>query len=159
MSIFGQLDAATIPTNPYWVEKGEYSAQVTKAEYRINKKKEGQRQLFIEYTIDDEDSQFMDSKVGQYFDLVDESMTQEAFSLLPSEEQAKLRKNMSALKRTLCGNETNSSQKGLGISVDDLNSKDWDPAVLVGTKVRIGVSNYGSNNEGVNVRWANLIEE
>lgn len=156
MSLFGKLDAANIPTNPFWVEKGEYSAEVTKAHYKNNR--DGQRQLVIEYTITDEDSQFLDSKVYHYFTLVDPNMTQESFALLPSEEQKSIRRTLSALKRTLCGNEGNSSQKGLGVSPDDLNDEEWNPETLVGTKVNLGVSNYGANNEGVNVRWVNLSE-
>lgn len=156
MGIFGQLDAQNIPTNPFFVEAGEYSAEVTKAQYKVNK--DQQMQLFIEYTINNEDSQYLDSKVVQYFTLVDSEMTAEAFALLPGEEQKNIRRTMSALKRTLCGNDNNSSQKGLGVNPDDLNDPDWKPEVLVGTKVDIGVANYGATNEGVNVRWVNLSE-
>lgn len=156
MSIFGQLDAAAIPTNPFYVEAGEYTAEVTKAQYKTNR--DNVKQLHIEYTITNEDSQFLDSKVVQYFSLVAEDMTQEKFMTLPADEQTKIRRTLSSLKRTLCGNDSNSSQKGLGVAVDDLNNAEWDPAVIVGTKVNIGISNYGSNNEGVNVKWVNLSE-
>jgi len=155
MSIFGRLDATTIPTNPYWVEKGEYSAEVTKALFKDGNKG---KQLVIEYTINNENSAFLDSKVTQYFNIVDPEMTQEMFSLLPADEQKIIRRNLSALKRTLCGNEGNASQKGLGVNSDDLNDENWNPEVLIGTKVDIGVSNYGPTNEGVNVRWVNLSE-
>jgi hypothetical protein len=156
MSIFGKLDAANIPTNPFWVEKGEYSAEVSKAEYKTNR--DGQKQLLLEYVITDEGSQFLDSKVSQFFTLVDSDMTEESFLLLPADEQKSIRRTMSALKRTLCGNDSNASQKGLGVNADDLNSEDWDPSVLVGTKVNLAVNNYGSSNEGVAVRWVNLAE-
>jgi len=154
MSIFGQLDAANIPTNPYFVEQGEYEAEVTNAQFKTTKN--GDRQLQIRYTITDESSAFLDSVVTQFFTLVDPSMTQEDFELLPADEKAKIRKNNSALKRTLCGNENNPSQKGLGVNMDDLNDSDWNPDALVGTKVNLAVNNYGSNNEGVSVRWVNL---
>ena len=154
MSIFGELDAANIPSNPFFVEKGDYSAEVVDAQFRDNR--DGQRQLVIEYMINDEASQFYESKVKQYFTLVDASMNQEKLELLPADEQKAIRRSNSALKRTLCGNPTNSSQKGLGVAVNDLNSKDWDPAILKGTKVNIGVSNYGT--DGVNVRWVNLAD-
>jgi len=156
MSIFGQLDAANIPTNPFWVEKGDYSAEVTKAQYKTNR--DGNKQLFLEYTITSEDSQFLDSKVVQYFTLVDPEMTQESFGLLPADEQKSIRRTMSALKRTLCGNDSNPAQKGLGVNPNDLNDANWNPEVLVGTKVDIGISNYGATNEGVNVRWVNLAQ-
>lgn len=154
MSLFGKLDAANIPTNPFWVEKGEYSAEVTGAKYKTTQK--GDRQLHIEYTITDEASAFVDYKVVQFFTLVDAEMTAEQFALLPTDEQQKIRRTMSALKRTLCGNEGNPSQRGLGVNSDELNDAEWDPASLVGTKVNIGVNNYGTSNEGVAVRWVNL---
>ncbi len=156
MSIFGNLDAAEIPSNPYYVEEGEYEAEVTDAKYKTNNKE--QRQLVIEYTITDDSSQYQDSKVFQYFTLVDPEMTREQLELLPAEEQRSIRKTMSALKRTLCGNEANSSQKGLGVSVDDLNDANWQPTSLVNTKVNIGVNNYGADKQGVNVRWVNLAQ-
>lgn len=151
MSIFGKLDAETIPTNPFWVEKGEYDGEITDAKYQNNR--DGERQLIITYTIDDADSQFQDSKVNQYFTLVDPEMTLETFSNLPADDQKKIRKNNSALKRTLCGDDRN---KGLGIAADDLNDENWNPEVLKGLKVHFAVYNYGSKDEGVGVRWANL---
>lgn len=151
MSIFGKLDAQNIPSNPFFVEKGEYSAEVTKAEYKTNR--DEKRQLVIEYTINDSDSQYFDSKVSKYYDLVDSEMTSETFALLPAEEQKTVRRNLSSLKNALCGNGRN---KGLGVEVDDLNDENWDPAIMVGTKVDLAVSNYGPNGDGVNVKWANV---
>jgi hypothetical protein len=158
MSIFGKMDAETIPTNPYFVAAGDYSATVTKAEFRNNRDQE--KQLFIEYTIDDEESPFLDSKVGQYFTLVDSEMTPEIFATLPAGDQKKIRQRLASLKRTLCGNDGNDSQPGLGVNPEDLNSDSWDPAVLLGTKVDLSISNYGSGNppQGVNVRWANIVQ-
>ncbi len=157
MGIFGQLDAANIPTNPFYIEKGDYSAEVTDAKFKTNR--DQVKQLYIQYTINDEDSQFLDSKAVQFFDLPDENMTQEMFSLLPSDEQRKMRRNLAALKRTLCGNDSNSSQKGLGVDQNDLNDPNWDPAVLMGTKVNLSITNYGATNEGVNIKWVNLQED
>jgi hypothetical protein len=71
MSIFGKMDAATIPTNPFWIEAGEYKAQVTDAKYQTNRNDE--KQLVIEYTIVDADSEFVDKNAKQYFVLVDDS--------------------------------------------------------------------------------------
>jgi hypothetical protein len=154
MGIFGQLDAQNIPTNPFFVEKGEYTAEVTKAHYKDNR--DGQKQLVLEYTIDDTESPFFDSKVSQYFTLIDPNMTNETFMLLPPDEQKQIRRMMSALKRTLCGNDGNDSQRGLGVDPDDLNGENWDPETLKGLKVSVGVNNYGPNNEKVSVQWVNL---
>lgn len=156
MSIFGKLDAEAIPTNPFFVEKGEYTAEVTNAKFKQNR--DDQKQLHLEYTITDESSQFLDSKVQQFFTLVDSEMTQESFLLLPAEEQKSIRRTMSALKRTLCGNDNNDKQKGLGVRPDELNDENWNPEVLKGTKVMLAVNNYGATNEGVAVKWVNLLE-
>ncbi len=154
MSIFGKLDAANIPSNPFFVEKGEYNAEVTNAQYKDTR--DEKRQLHIEYTITDEDSQYCDSKVVQFFTLVDPNMTSEALLTLPADEQKNIRRTMSALKRTLCGNENNKSQKGLGVDPDELNDEGWLPASLIGTKVRLAVNNYGANK--VAVSWVNLLD-
>jgi hypothetical protein len=157
MSIFGKLDAAKIPTNPFFVEAGEYEAEVTGAKYKD--KSDGGRQLIIEYTITDDSSEYIDSKVAQFFNLPDSELTAEAFELLPADEKKSIRRTMSAIKRTLCGNEGNDRQKGLGVSADDLNDETWNPEVLIGTKVHLAVNNYGQTNEGVNVKWVNLRNE
>ena len=152
MSIFGEMDAENIKSNPYFVEAGDYSAEVSDAKFQTTK--DGQRQIVIEYMISETNSQYYESRVKQFFNLVPADMTNEKIALLPSDEQKAIRRSNSALKRTLCGNPANSSQKGLGVPASDLNDKNWDPAVLKGTKVNIGVNNYGS--DGVNVRWVNL---
>lgn len=154
MSIFGKLDAANIPTNPFWVEAGEYEAEVTEAKYQVNKKEKDTRQLVIKYTIDEDESEFNGYQVAQFFNLVDPEMTVEDLELLPLEDRKAIRRNNAALKKTLCGN--NQGQKGLGVDSNDLNDSDWDPGVLVGLKVNIGVRNYGSTNEGVSVQWVSL---
>ncbi|MFY3742212.1 MAG: hypothetical protein HMLIMOIP_002676 [Candidatus Nitrosomirales archaeon] len=153
MSIFGKIDAQTISSNPYYVEKGDYTAEITDAKYK--KDQEGKRQFVIDFTIDNEDSEFFDQRVSKYFDLVDEDMDDEAFALLPPEEKKTVRRNMAALKNTLCGSGRN---KGLGVDPDDLNDESWDPSVLKGTKVDLSISNYGPTGDGVNVRWANIRE-
>lgn len=157
MSIFGKLDAANIPTNPFFVEKGDYPAEVSDAKYQTNR--DEVRQLKIEYTITDDTSEYDGKKVSHFFNLVDPEMTTEMFELLPADEKKKLRMNMANLKRTLCGNDGNDNHKGLGVSPDDLNEEGWNPQVVIGTKVTIGISNYGANNEGVNIKWVNLRKE
>lgn len=154
MSIFGKMDAATIPTNPFWIEAGEYKAEVTDAKYQLNRNDE--KQLVIEYTIIDSDSEFVDKKAKQYFVLVEDAMTAEAFLLLPLEQKQKIRREMANLKRTLCGSGNNSNRRGLGVDVNDLNDPEWDPAVLKGLKVDMTITNYGPNDEGINVKYVNL---
>jgi hypothetical protein len=157
MSIFGKLDAENISTNPFKIDQGEYSAEVTKAYYKPNRN--DVRQLLIEYTINDPESEFLDSKATKFFDLPDENLDEEALELLPPEEKRKIRRNLSSLKIALCGRDGYANQPGLGVSPDDLNDESWTPETLVGRKVTLAISNYGANNEGVNVRWANVITE
>lgn len=151
MSIFGKLDAANIPTNAYFVEAGEYTAQITKAEIKVNKS--DQRQLHIVYTIIDEDSSYKDSTVQQFLNLVDPDLTLEILATLPAEEQRSIRRNNSNLKKTLCGD---GRYPGLGVDPDDLNDDNWSPEFLIGTEVDLSVTNWGS--DGVNVRYANIIK-
>lgn len=152
MSIFGKLDAQTVSSNAFFIEEGEYLAEVTKAGYEV--KQDGERLLVIKYTITDPDSQYIDSTATQRFTLVDPELTLEMLELMPAEEKKKIRLANAKVKRNLCGNPGNSSQKGLGVDVDDLNGGDWVPESLVGTKVKIGISNWGT--DGVNVKWVNL---
>lgn len=153
MSLFGKLDAATIPSNPFHVDPGDYSAEVIKAEYRTTDKG---RQLRITYKINDEESEFFENQVTQFFNLIDPDMTNEQFELLPPNEKRKIKGALSSLKRSLCGSDGNESQRGLGVDPEDLNDESWDPATLVGKLVDIGVRNFGQNNTGVGVQWVNL---
>lgn len=157
MSIFGKLDAASVSSNPFKVEKGVYPAEVTKFEFRQTAK--GQRQLFLETIITDDDSEFNDERVNKYYFLPDDDLDEEKFEALPSDEKKRVRKNLATLKKDLCGNEARPDQKGLGIDPNDLNDPNWDPTPYVGTKVTIGVSNFGANGNGVNLQWINLREE
>lgn len=156
MSIFGELDAAQVSTNPYFIEGGEYAAEVIEAKYKENR--DGVRQLYIQYILTDTDSEYVGQKPSHFFNLVADDMTAEKFALLPAEEKKKIRLAMATLKKTLCGSDGNANHKGLGVPVDDLNDKDWNPAVLVGTKVMLGIANGGTNNEYVNIRWVNLAD-
>lgn len=153
MSIFGKLDAANIPTNPYYVEAGEYEAEVTKAEFKKNR--DGERQLRIEYTINNEDSLYHDKKLVDFFNLPDADLTFEQLRMLPVDEQKKIQDSLSSLKRRLCGQ---GNRPGLGVDMDDLNDENWDPASLQGKKVNLGVRNWGADNQGVNISWVNLSE-
>ncbi len=155
MSLFGQLDAANIPSDPYFIEKGEYECEVVKAEY--SKNRDGERQLHIVYKITDNFSEYEGKQAHQYFVLVDSEMTQEKFDLLPADEKKKIRGRNSAIKRTLCGVEGRDNQKGLEIDPEELNDPNWNPEVLVGKQCMVTISNFGDHNTGVNVKWVNAL--
>jgi hypothetical protein len=156
MGIFGKLDAETIHTNIYFVEAGEYVGEVTEAKFQLNRDG-NQRQLVIDIKIDMEESKYNKKNVRQTFNLVDADMTAEAFALLPVEEQQKIHRENSNLKRFLCGNDGRPDHKGYGVAVDDLNDADWTPEVIKGTRVKFGIKNFGT--DGVQVHWVNLLEE
>lgn len=157
MSLFGQLDAENIPSNPFFIEKGEYSTEVTKAEYTTNK--DGERVLHIVYTIEDEYSDYDKKQAHQRFTLVPAEMTAEMFELLPADEKKTIRARNSAIKRTLCGAEGNKNMRGLEIEANDLNDPAWDPKVLVGKKATVAIDNWGENKTGVKIQWVNAISE
>ncbi len=156
MSIFGKLDAANIKTNPLYIEAGEYPAEVTKAEFRI-RESDGSRQLYFQYTITDEDSKYNGKKASQFYTLVDPDMTAEMLAKLPVDEQEKIEKTNSALKRTLSGTSGFANQHGLGVTEEELNNPEWTPESLVGTRIILTIGNYGT--DGVNIRNVNKIIE
>lgn len=155
MTIFGQLDAAAIPSNAFKVDAGEYSAEVTKAFIKTHQ--DGNRQLIIEYTITDPDSEFDNNKVAAFFNLVDPNLTNEDLQLMDADNRRTIRRNLSNLKKALCGDDNNEFQPGLNVDPDDLNRADWSPESLVGKKVNVAVYNYGLNNEKSAVKWANVV--
>jgi hypothetical protein len=157
MSIFGKIDAEQVTTNPFFIEKGEYQAEVTKSYIKTNR--DDVRQLLITFTIANVDSEFYEKTATRFFDLPDKDMTEEALALLPADEKKKIKNNMSAIKQMLCGRDGYANQPGLGVDPNDLNDESWNPEVLMGTKVDLAISNYGPNNQGVQIRWANVITE
>lgn len=154
MSIFGDLDAATIKTNPFFIEKGDYPAEVTVAKFQTNRDEE--RQLYIQYTINDELSEYDKYKPAKTYTLVPEGFTAADLAVLPANDIKKIKRDLASLKRDLCGNPGNDRQKGLGVNLEDLNDPNWKPEVLVGTKVILGIRNFG--DDGVNIQWVNLDE-
>lgn len=156
MNIFAKLDAETIPSNPFHVKEGEYSAEVTQGKFQVNK--DEKKQLVIEYTInsnsDGSDTIYQDKKLKHIYTLPDADLDEEKLALLPVEEQKRIMQVISSMKKTLCG--SGGRNKGLGVNPSDLNDEDWNPETLVGTKVVIGVRNYGEDNNGVSVQWVNL---
>jgi|SRR3990170_1071550 len=155
MSIFGELDAEKIPTNPFWVEEGEYRAQITKAE--ISQNKDGTKtNLIIAFTILNADSEFEGKEVRQYLQIYPE-LTKESYKLLPVEERKIINRNMTNLKKLLCG-QPEMERKGLGVDPAELDSDEWDPKTLVNLEVNIAVQNSGEEGQYTNLKWANLAD-
>ncbi len=157
MSLFGELDAAEISSNPFKIDAGEYESEITAAEYRTDR--DGRRQLYLKYTITDTNSEFKGESQGHFFPLVDADMTHEKLEMMPLEERQKIRKDNANVKRTLCGNPGHKNQPGLGVDPDDLNQPDWNPASLLGTPVIMCINNFGTNNQGTGIRWVNVIQD
>ncbi len=151
MSIFGKLDAETVKSNPFHVDAGDYLGEITDADYKTNS--DGERRLFIEYTITNDESSFKGSKVKEYLRLPPEDFTMEQFTMLPPDDQKKIREQMAKVKARLCGySERN---RGLGVDSSDLNDPAWSPKALMGIQVRFGVTN-GTDGSYVNVKYVAL---
>lgn len=148
IGIFGTLDADKIPENPYWVAAGTYRAIITSAYFQENTDK-GITQLVICYSITEDDSEFFNQELRDYFEVHPE-ITEETWETLAPHEQQSIRKALSAVQARLCGTE---KRAGLGVDRVDLD-EDWDPKTLVGTEVNLTVKNSGEKNEYANVRGA-----
>jgi hypothetical protein len=154
MSIFGKLDAAVISTNPFKIDEGDYDGEIVDAEFGTARDGET-RQLMIEYTITTEESSFKGQNVKEFFSLVPEDFDNASMAMLPPSEQQKIRQNLANLKKRLCGHSE--KNKGLGVDEDDLNSSDWNPVVLKGLQVRLGIHN-GRDGQYTNVKYAVLAD-
>jgi hypothetical protein len=155
MGIFGQLDAKKIKDNPFFVEEGEYRAQIVKAFIQENKQKE-KHQLIIEYKITD--GRNKGKNVRDWFDVFPE-ITEEEYFDLDEEAQGAIDAANSAVKRRLCGFTVGKKEyPGLGVDVEDLDDS-WDPKSLVDLEVDIGVVNRGDDNEFSNISWARVAED
>lgn len=154
--IFGQLDAESIPDNPFKIDQGEYRAVVSNAFYTVNAKKDNQPQLVIAYSITDKDSKYVGREVRDWLDYFPD-ITDDNFELLPPDEQARIERALSTIKRRLCGQPKRKPPlKGLGVELSDLD-ENWDPSVLNGTEVDIAVVNSGDNNEFTNIKWVEAV--
>ena len=156
MSLFGKLDAANVKTNPLYIEAGEYPAEVTKAEFRVNRS--GERQLFLQYTIVDEDSKYHNKRASQFYTLPPADLDAEGLEILreaDAKAAEKIESTISGMKRTLSGTSGFAAHRGLGVPEEDLNDPEWTPEGLVGTKIILTISNYGL--DGVNIRMVNKI--
>jgi hypothetical protein len=149
MSIFGNLDAALVKTDPFFIPAGDYYATITAAEVKIYEEKP---QFVITYKINDPSSQYNSFSARKIYTLPDPNMTQEDYELLSGKDRQRLDTAMSSLKRDLCGRDEDDEDNGLGVDPDDLNNPEWNPASLVGLEVVISINNYGANNTGVGVR-------
>lgn|SRR5512138_398605 len=154
MSIFGKIDAESVSSNPFKVDRGIYPGEVTKFEFRTTSN--GNRQLFLETVIEDSESEFDGERVNKTYFLPDDDMDAEKLETLPSDERRRVKKNMATIKKDLCGEPGNITRRGLGIDPNDLNDPNWSPSPVVGSKVIFGVNNYKENS---NIAWINLRDE
>lgn len=161
MGVFGDLDRNKIPTNPYWVEEGEYTATISNAFTHKQPKKgsddpnDVQDQFVIVYTISDTNSVYFESDVRDYFHFFPD-LTDEDYEALDPREKKRVKAALSAIRRRLCGQEEDDDDIGLGVDPKDLQEMDpKDLAIsLIGTEVDLGVVNRGTKNQYSNVYWA-----
>ena len=153
MSLFGELDAAEISTNPFYVEAGEYSGKIVEAKHTEDR--DGNPRFQIRYVITDEMSDYHGKTLMDSFKLFP-GMTSELLATLPPAEKKEVRDALGALKRRLCGQENVEDDKGLGVLEEELNDEEWDPKTLVDMEVELAVVNSADNTRSF-VRWARKV--
>lgn len=158
-SVFGDIDAEDIQTNPYFVEGGVYYGRISKAEFKENS--DGTKiNLMISYEItgaaDSENEQYVGNWPTDFL-RVYPNLTKEDEAAMDADDRKKLKDDRVRLVRRLCGG--GKGRPGLGVPKADLNDPDWNPEVLVGTEVEMFIKNW-ENKEGelqINIVYANAL--
>lgn len=92
MGLFGDMDAADIPENPYYVAPGTYYCVLTKAE-RVEKKDKSGEGLSFTWVIEYEDSEYNGNQVQDWKNIYPDLTSEE---ITPN-----IRKSLSFLKQRL----------------------------------------------------------
>lgn len=146
MGIFGELDADTIPDNPYWTRAGEYDALITSAYFDKDKGRNDQPQLIINYTITDDTTEFFNNEVRDRFDIYPD-IDEDTLANLPPAEKKKILRSLSIVKKRLTA-----------LGQTDFTDPSWTPDYLVNLEVNLAVRNRGEDNQYSNVAWAAIKE-
>lgn len=139
VSLFGNLDAAQVNDDPFWIEPNTYWAICIDATIRQNEN--GDNALSIQWQIDQPDSDYHEKKLSDYFTLVpmDESLTpEEAWKALSASEKDKVK----WLKRRL--------RRAFGVPESELNTVKPSQLVGCGAFIEIveGKGKEGTKNAG-----------
>lgn len=132
MGLFGNLDAADIPDNPFYVAPGTYPAVLTEA--KIQAKKDGSGSgLSFKWIIEDEDSEYNGQNISDWQNLPPEDLTQDGMT--PA-----IRGALSRLKQRL-------TQMGLTDQEQDDLLEPGNLDQLIGMKADVTVTESADKND------------
>jgi hypothetical protein len=98
MSLFGDIDAADIPENPFYVAPGTYECVLTEA--NIVAKKDGSGVgLSLKWVIDDEDSDYKGQNLSDWFNVYPE-LTAEEMTQPQKQDLSRLRQRLTQMGLT-----------------------------------------------------------
>lgn len=130
MGLFGEIDAADVPENPFWVAPDTYECVLSEA--TIVDKKDGSGQgLSFKWVIENEDSEFNGQNISDwkniYPDLTSDEMTQ------------KIKADLSRLRQRLTE---------MGLTTEEMNDLDASTLdELVGMKAYVTVKETADKND------------
>lgn len=123
MALFGDIDAAEIPEDPFHVDDGTYLCTLTEVK-AVQRNSDGQNGLAFKWTITEEDSEFEGNTLNDwknfYPDLTEDDLT------------ADIKKDLSRLKQRLTQ---------LGVPEEEMNSFTENFGDYIGTEAYVTVKN------------------
>lgn len=126
MSVFGDLDMANVPDDPFFIPEDNYWAVCTEAS---TKEKDGITSLVIKWTIDEPESQYHNMSLSEWYGIPSEG---ESFADWYENLDGKGKMRFSFLKKRLRG--------AFDLSEADFNQlEDWNE--LVGAEAYLKVTN------------------
>lgn len=123
MALFGDIDAAEIPEDPFHVDDGTYLSVLTEVK-AVVRNSDGQHGLAFKWTITEEDSEFEGNTLNDwknfYPELTEEDLTPE------------IKKDLSRLKQRLTQ---------LGVPEEEMNNFTENFEDYIGTEAYVSVKN------------------
>lgn len=123
MGLFGDVDAADIPEDPFHVDDGTYLCTLTEVK-AVQRNSDGQHGLAFKWTITEDDSEFEGNTLNDwknfYPDLTEEDLTQD------------IKKDLSRLKQRLTQ---------LGVPEEDMGKFNENFDEYIGTEAYVTVKN------------------
>lgn len=137
MALFGDIDAADIPEDPFHVDDGTYLATLTEVK-AVTRNSDGQHGLAFKWTITEEDSEFEGNTLNDwknfYPDLTEEDLTPD------------IKKDLSRLKQRLAQ---------IGVPEEEMNSFTENFEDYVGTEAYVTVKNT-TNQDDPSRKYRNI---
>ena len=127
MGLFGDVDVAEIPDDPFWVDDGVYFCVLTEAKHIVPKTEDKNHGVALRFVIQEEDSEFDGSQLNlwrnYYPGIKKDELTKE------------IKQDLSRLKNTMIQ---------IGVSEDEMDQENFFEEVLpsyIGTEAYVTVKN------------------